>query len=174
MRKAAVRHADPTTTGGVVLALSSTIFDDGKRVALSGDEATCGKCKGTHRILGTGLGISEQGRDVVIDGDRVLCPCGKNRVMVGAAPGMFLQLGNPQDFRAAAEPSKIVASAPEPYDQRIQILDELSGQPLAGVHYRLSGEIETLEGITDEIGMTERVAANHAATITVEIFGGKC
>ncbi|MCA3183608.1 MULTISPECIES: PAAR domain-containing protein [unclassified Cupriavidus] len=172
MRKAAVRHGDPTTTGGIVLALSSTIFDDGKRVALSGDGATCGQCDGTYRIFGTGKGMSEQGRDVAIDGDFVLCPCGKNRVMVGAAPGIFLQVGDPPDSPAAmAEPSKTVAHPPAPFDQRVQIFDELSGQPLAGVRYRLSGDVPTLEGITDESGMTERVAADHAATITVEIFG---
>ena len=45
MRKAAVRHGDPTTTGGFVLAYSSTLHDDGKKIALSGDEATCGICK---------------------------------------------------------------------------------------------------------------------------------
>ena len=51
MRKAAVRHGDPTTTRGFVMAYSSTIHDDGKRVALSGDEATCGNCKGVFKIF---------------------------------------------------------------------------------------------------------------------------
>lgn len=88
-KKAAVRHGDPTTTGGVVLAFLSTISDKGKKVALSGEDATCGNCKGTYKILGTGKGIFEGGRDVVVDGDQVLCPCGKNRVIVGASPGIF-------------------------------------------------------------------------------------
>jgi uncharacterized Zn-binding protein involved in type VI secretion len=75
MRKAAVRHGDPTTTGGFVMAFASTIHDNRKKVALSGDEATCGNCKGTYKIFGTG--------------DKVLCPCGKNRVIVGSDPGIF-------------------------------------------------------------------------------------
>lgn len=90
MRKAAVRHGDPTTTRGFVMAYSSTFHDDGKKIALSGDEATCGNCKGVFKIYGSGKGISEAGRDAVLDGDPVLCPCGKNRVIVGDNPGIFL------------------------------------------------------------------------------------
>jgi hypothetical protein len=90
MRRAAVRHGDPTTTRGFVMAYSSTFHDDGKKIALSGDEATCGNCKGAFKIYGTGKGISEKGRDAVLDGDPVLCPCGKNRVIVGDNPGIFL------------------------------------------------------------------------------------
>jgi uncharacterized Zn-binding protein involved in type VI secretion len=90
MRKAAVRHGDPTTTRGFVMAFSSTIHDDGRKIALSGDEATCGKCKGAYKIFGTGEGMSEKGRDVVVDGDSVLCPCGENRVIVGNNPGIFI------------------------------------------------------------------------------------
>jgi PAAR motif len=90
MRRAAVRHGDPTTTRGFVMAYSSTFHDDGKKIALSGDEATCGNCKGAFKIYGTGKGISENGRDAVLDGDPVLCPCGKNRVIVGDNPGIFL------------------------------------------------------------------------------------
>src|ERR1700761_1292026 len=92
MRKAAVRHGDPTTTRGFVMAYSSTIHDCGKKVALSGDEATCGNCKGMYKIFGTGKGMSEKGRDVVVEGDLVLCPCQKNRVMVGSNPGVFLTI----------------------------------------------------------------------------------
>jgi hypothetical protein len=72
------------------MAYSSTFHDDGKKIALSGDEATCGNCKGAFKIYGTGQGISEKGRDAVLDGDPVLCPCGKNRVIVGDNPGIFL------------------------------------------------------------------------------------
>jgi uncharacterized Zn-binding protein involved in type VI secretion len=90
MRKAVVRHGDPTTTGGFVMAFASTIHDNGKKVALSGDEATCGNCKGAYKIYGTGDGMSEMQRVVVVHGDKVLCPCGKNRVIIGSNPGIFL------------------------------------------------------------------------------------
>lgn len=97
MRKAAVRHGDPTTTRGCVIAYSSTIFDGGRQVALSGDEATCGTCKGAFKIFGTGDSMTEKTRSVVVEGDRVLCPCGKNRVIVGSNPGIFLEVDSDRD-----------------------------------------------------------------------------
>jgi uncharacterized Zn-binding protein involved in type VI secretion len=92
MRTAAIRHGDPTTTGGVVLGGSSTMFDDGRHIALSGDEATCGVCQGKHRIIGTADRMTEGNRAVVVEGDRLACPCGKNHVMIGANPGVFIHI----------------------------------------------------------------------------------
>ncbi|WP_408221686.1 PAAR domain-containing protein [Paraburkholderia dipogonis] len=90
MRKAAIRDDDPTTTGGRVMGSSTGCFDHGKKLALDGDVATCGNCKGAHSIFGTGKGISDKGRKVVVDGDSVLCPCGKNQVIAGSNPGYLL------------------------------------------------------------------------------------
>ncbi|MGA7815087.1 PAAR domain-containing protein [Caballeronia sp.] len=92
MRIPIVRHGDPTTTDGKVVAFSATIHDDGRKFALFGDQATCGNCKGLWNIVGTGEGTGENGRVVVINGDRVLCPCGKNRVIAGADAGMFVHI----------------------------------------------------------------------------------
>ena len=47
MHRSMVRHGDPTTTGGLVFAFVSTLFDDGKRIALHGEEPSCGNCQGT-------------------------------------------------------------------------------------------------------------------------------
>jgi uncharacterized Zn-binding protein involved in type VI secretion len=90
MFKAAVCNGDSTTTRGVVIARSSTIFDESRHVALHGDRATCGNCKGSYPIYGSGEGMSEQGRKVVVEGDLVMCPCGENRVLRGSNPGIFL------------------------------------------------------------------------------------
>ncbi|MFP3663349.1 PAAR domain-containing protein, partial [Burkholderia sp. SIMBA_043] len=58
MRRTAVRDGDPTTTGGFVIAVTSTMFDNGKHVAIDGDEATCGDCKGTFKIFGSAQRMS--------------------------------------------------------------------------------------------------------------------
>ncbi|MEW6341641.1 MAG: PAAR domain-containing protein [Pseudomonadota bacterium] len=122
MRKAAVRHGDPTTARGFVLAYSSTIHDNGKKVALSGDEATCGNCKGVFKIFGTGRGMSERGRDIVGDGDRVLCPCGKNRVMVGANPRIFLETTGDTASAGSSSPAyrESSSSASVVFDERVR------------------------------------------------------
>ncbi|MBC8729461.1 PAAR domain-containing protein [Paraburkholderia sp. UCT2] len=103
MRLALVRHGDPTTTRGFVIALSSTMFDGGKHIALHGEEATCGNCKGVFKIIGTGDGVSENNRNAVVHGDKVLCPCGKNRVIAGADAGMFIHLNTGSDSTRASD-----------------------------------------------------------------------
>lgn len=133
MRKAVVRHGDPTTTGGFVIALTSTIHDDGKKIALSGDEATCGNCKGAFKIFGTGQGMSEKMRVVVVDGDEVLCPCKKNRVVVGNNPGIFLTITDgvaaASNVVAAVSPSQAVDEAK--HTRWCLVWDSVTGEPLA-------------------------------------------
>ncbi|MCW0044897.1 PAAR domain-containing protein, partial [Burkholderia pseudomallei] len=126
MRKAAVRDGDPTTTRGSVIAQTSTIYDNGKKVALDGDEATCGNCSGSFKIIGTGKGISEKSRNVVIDGDVVTCPCGRNRVIIGGNPGIFLNSSSSQ-ANIASTATPMVANPPrtgaESFDERFVLCD---------------------------------------------------
>lgn len=159
MRKAAVRHGDPTTTSGFVMAYSSTIYDDGKKVALSDDEATCGNCKGTFKILGTGEGMSEKGREVVVEGDLVLCPCMENRVIVGSNPGIFLNTNGDaataNSAQAVAASTRLSASlSPEErqFARRIFVWDATTGNPIP--HRAFVAEVggEMLPGKTDGLG----------------------
>lgn len=93
MRRAMVRHGDPTTTGGFVMAYSSGMFDDGKRIAVHGEEATCGNCKGSFKIFGTGTDTTDNGRPTVLHSDPVMCPCGKNKAIAGGDAGCFVESG---------------------------------------------------------------------------------
>jgi hypothetical protein len=173
MIKAAVRDNDPTTTRGFVIAISSTIYDDGKRVALSGDEATCGNCDGTFEIIGSGKGISENGRNVVVDGDRVACPCGKNRVIVGNNPGILLTSSSSM---RVVESSAQRAKTPIPtiYDEQIRLIDRFSGWPLANVRYRITDSSGQLfEGCTDGRGLTRRIETSGQDVIDIAIYRGR-
>ncbi|WP_175768956.1 PAAR domain-containing protein [Burkholderia cenocepacia] len=171
MRKAAIRDNDPTTTRGFVTAVSSTIYDKGKRVALSGDKATCGNCEGTFEIIGSGKGISELGRNVAVDGDRVACPCMKNCVIAGSNPGIFLK---------SSENAPLVESspshrrpAPAVHDEQIRLIDRFSGWPLANIRYRITDSSGRLvEGRTDEKGLTCRVETSGHDVIDIEIYRG--
>ncbi|WP_408406599.1 PAAR domain-containing protein [Paraburkholderia sediminicola] len=51
MRIPIVRHGDSTTTRGKVVAFSATIHGEGRKIALPGDQATCGNCKGLWHII---------------------------------------------------------------------------------------------------------------------------
>lgn len=162
-RKAVVRNGDPTTTRGFVIAHSSTMFDHGKHIALSEDRATCGICEGDFSIVGTGKGMSERGRNVVVDGDSVLCPCGKNRVMAGGDSSILLERGldsNRTPFSAHAASTTGVT-----YDEQFQLVDQSTGRPLTNVRYRITSDSapgSAITGATDMEGRTRRVSiASH-------------
>jgi uncharacterized protein (DUF2345 family) len=169
MRRAAVRHGDPTTTGGFVIACSSTIHDDGKKVALSGDEATCGNCKGAYKIFGTGQEISEKGRAVVLDGDSVLCPCGKNRVIVGSNPGIFVEAGGGSSVARKAPTDPALASccgSASKFDEQVRAT--VSGIALEGYPYFIeTPDGRTFSGQTDRNGRLPRIVTNGAHEFTV-------
>ncbi|HEY2000517.1 PAAR domain-containing protein [Paraburkholderia sp.] len=176
MRKAAVRHGDKTTTRGYVLAYSSTIHDDGKKVALSGDEATCGNCKGTFKIFGTGKGMSENGRDVVVEGDLVLCPYKKNRVIVGSNPRIFLTIS---EDPAATLAGSYTGSREPTSDRRLglnrhfRFVDE-HDNAVAGIRVYLmdvNGETNTVT--TDSNGCTPIMEGRSDQKIGVSLSKGK-
>jgi hypothetical protein len=141
MRKAAVRDGDPTTTGGIVTASSTSIRDKGgKKVALDGDEASCGNCEGTYKIFGTGKGLSRKARNVVVDDDQVLCPCGKNRVIVGDNPGIFLKAASSAGATAGGQTGDASGARSAVYDELehyFEIVDATTGTPIEGMAYKL-------------------------------------
>lgn len=174
MRKSAVRHDDSTTTRGSVIALSSSIHDDGKQIALNGDDATCGNCKGLWKIRGTGEGMSDDERCVVVDGDLVLCPCGKNRVVAGEDAGVFLDC---EDTASASSPrgcaESITTACDVAYDEQFRLVDKDTRQPLLGIRYRMttsSGRVVT--GTTDAAGYTERIVTEGPHELRIEIVSG--
>ncbi|WP_175887007.1 PAAR domain-containing protein [Burkholderia contaminans] len=175
MIKAAVRDNDPTTTRGFVIATSSTIYDNEKRVALSGDKATCGNCDGNFEIIASGESFSENGRNVVVDGDWVACPCKKNRVIAGNDPGIFLESsGRTHPAESSAPRRRSATPTPSIHDEQIRLIDRLSGRPLANIRYRImdsSGRL--VEGCTDGQGLTCRVETSGHDAIEIKIYRGQ-
>jgi hypothetical protein len=169
MRIPVVRFGDPTTTGGKVLAVRANIHDEGKKIALHGEHATCGDCKGSWPMFGTGEGMSDHETQVVIQGDRVLCPCGKNRVISGEDVGCFIH-----KEPGASKTVTTTDSSREPahaalYDEQFTLLDDAS-RPLSNVCYRIvtdSGQVFT--GMTNAAGQTQRVLTQGSSTLKLQL-----
>ena len=139
MRKALIVQGNPTTTGGVVIGGSAFgMTDNGRPFALYGDEATCGNCKGAFKIFGTATGRCYDGRAGVIEGDLVLCPCGRNRVLSGSNPGCFYE-----DDSGSAGASSIAGNtfeqgdATDELEHYFEIADAVTGAPIEGMTYKL-------------------------------------
>lgn len=166
MRLALVRHGDPTTTGGFVIAVTSTMHDEGKKIALFGDEATCGNCKGAFKIVGTGEGVSEGGRVAVIHGDRVLCPCGKNRVIAGGDAGCYMT----PTRGGGSEVENGVAATSQPgeqvYDEQVRAV--VPGASLEGYPYVIEADDgQVFSGRVDSRGWLPRVVTEGTGDYTV-------
>ncbi|NTZ86758.1 PAAR domain-containing protein [Burkholderia metallica] len=174
MSRRAIRSGDATTTGGIVIAGTASIFVNNKHIALDGDKATCGNCEGKFPIAGSAVSVVGGGRAVAVEGDAVLCPCGQNLLVAGSDCTFFI---GGRSHGAASLSITRSAFAPKRYEPASEIHDEQyvlreadSGRPLSNVRYRIllsSGKIFT--GVTDATGHTQRVTSTYAESIKFEI-----
>lgn len=160
MFKGIATHGSPTTTGGFVIANLSSMFNEGKKIAVEGDLATCRNCGGAWPIIATGTHMTYGGRSTVLDGDEIACSCRKNRVIV-TTDGMYYETA----ARAARSPSPTTVATRDstnaappaarvdpPGIQRIYVCDSSTRAPLRYQRYLLEADGERKVGKTDENG----------------------
>jgi len=158
----------------VVIAVASRMFDEGRRLALHGEEATCGNCKGSFKIVGTATRMRDNGRALVQHGDWVMCPCGKNRVLANSK--MNYHDGEPASRAlaspvASAAPVQATGCTAVSYDEQFQLLTE-SGSPIPNANYKIvfpSGKLKS--GVTEADGKTMRVLSADAEDLNVHWMG---
>lgn len=167
MRIPVVRDRDATTTGGSVIALKATIHHKGKKIALRGEHATCGNCKGSWPVYGTGDRMCNRGTPVVLDGDSVLCPCGKNRVIADPETTCFVHKTR-SAHGTMASLSRVTPPLAQ-YDEQFTLLDE-ARRPLANVRYGIvANGGRVIAGLTDANGKTERVVTRSASNLKLQL-----
>ncbi|WP_413140870.1 PAAR domain-containing protein [Burkholderia cepacia] len=176
MSRRAIRNGDATTTGGIVIAGTASIFVDDKHIALDGDKATCGNCEGKFPIAGSAVSVVGNGRAVAVEGDAVLCPCGQN-FLVASNDCMFF-IGSSSGHRSAPPFTGYSAFAPtryapasDIYSDQFVIRDVRTKQPLSNVRYWIkdrSGNVHA-SGVSDRHGCTVRVRTEHAEALKLVI-----
>ncbi|MBT2789163.1 PAAR domain-containing protein [Paraburkholderia strydomiana] len=168
MRIAVARDRDVTTTGGRVMALKAMIHDNGIKLALDGEHATCGNCKGSWPMHGTGDKMRNRGTPVVLDNDPVLCPCGKNRVIAASDAKCFVHKNTNTGRSTVANPPPGVTQT-APYDEQFTLLDAAL-RPLADMRYRIVVDGEpVITGTTNASGQTERVTTRSASNLKLQL-----
>ncbi|WP_311771960.1 PAAR domain-containing protein [Burkholderia sp. Bp9031] len=176
MSRRAIRNGDATTTGGIVIAGTASIFVNNKHIALDGDKATCGNCEGTFPIAGSATSVVGRGRAVAVEGDAVLCPCGQNHLVAGSDCTFFIGGGgghcsaNPFPRYSGLAPTRY-APASDIHDDQFVIRDVRTKQPLSNVRYWIkdrSGNV-LASGVSDRRGCTVRVRTDCAQTLTLVV-----
>ncbi len=177
---------DQTDHGGVVVGASGTTDTHGKRIARVGDQVTCPKKgHGTTVIVSGDPTMIIDGMPAARHGDK--CACGATLIS-----SQFVSTtsdggaSNPQAASAAQAASAThLAQHSTPrmevdetsglfvlnHDQFFVLTDELTGEPLSHWKYRLTCGDKTVEGITDDSGQTQKIAAKEKSDVKIELLG---
>ncbi|HEY0821966.1 MAG TPA: PAAR domain-containing protein, partial [Rhizobacter sp.] len=143
--RCALLHGNKTTSGGTLIGTGDSMTHHGTRVAVEGDFATCPACKvGGPVINDCEPNFRLMGKSILVEGARVLCQCQRKPLIIASQNTFTIEVNRSGAAaqRAAAEAKTVhtLFAAGDPrYDQRIQLLDEASGAPLAHRSYRLTG-----------------------------------
>ena len=96
------------------------------------------------------------------DGDRVLCPCGKNIVFAAGSSNAFYSESK-GDSTVTPTPQALI------YDQQYTLRDS-DGAPLANVRYRVrAGSTLLASGVTDAQGRVSRLTTDEATRLILEV-----
>jgi uncharacterized Zn-binding protein involved in type VI secretion len=147
-----IRLGDSTSHGGKVLTASSNVFYGGIEVARVGDSVSCPKCKGTYTIVSGAQSVFNN-EQIARNGDSVSC-------------GAKLIAGSGATFSGAPINNEETQS----YDERFQIVDEDTGEPLASYPYYIETAAGTVySGETDEEGYTPRLCSRDPEAVEVYV-----
>lgn len=170
---------DRTDHGGVVIGATMTTDTHGKRLARVGDQVTCPKKgHGTTVIVTGDPTMIVDGAPVARHGDK--CACGATLISsqvvsrIGEGGGVSI---SPHAVSVASDaksmPLGFISSLlPEnhEYDIHFLVRDEVTGEPLPKVSYRITLEDgRSVSGVTDANGLTERVGSRTKQKATLEV-----
>lgn len=165
---------DATSSGGTVITGSPFTDIDGKPVARINDMATCPTHKGTFPIVDGDSTTIIDGQAVALHGSSLACGC---KVLAVKQMRVFLDAGAHAASTATASKASIaaatsdtaarqrnaptLASAPNAesaFDEQIRFVSP-TGTVLSNIQYVLHLEDgNTVDGVTDDAGRTQRVA----------------
>lgn len=168
---------DKTTAGGEVLDGSPTCTWHNKIRAFNGSSIKCPACRsiGKLKVNTPRQDTSPEGETFALNGDLCICKCSPAPTLLASQSiAMYNNAGG--SVAAPAFSSSAVWSASDTFwqdqhDQHFHLHDETTGEPLAKCHYRINCNGKSIDGITNEEGMTAKVSANEALIATVEILG---
>ncbi len=168
---------DVTTAGGVVMASGTHMPIDGRPVALEGDGVKCPACKSTGHIQCVPPMRPITGhanKQLSVEGDLCICQCpspprliaSQKQVSMGCSAPEVASTSGAAAWLAHAGGSLAVFGY---IFDRVVVLQDKSGNPLKNLPYKITLETgQVFEGVTDEVGQTEKVCSTQAHTATIE------
>ncbi|WNC93394.1 hypothetical protein RI103_21550 [Paraburkholderia sp. FT54] len=171
MRIPVVIFGDPATTGGKVLALRANLHDKGKKIALRGDHATSGNCKGSWPRFDTGEGMSDHETQVVSKAIECYARVARIEFFAGQDVGCFIhEDANASSAARTADSSREPARATQ-YDEQFTLLDHAHG-PRPNARYRIvTSRGRVVAGTTNSLSKTKRTTTGGTEEISLYTTG---
>lgn len=180
--KHVIRLGDPTAHGGVVVSAAGHFRMFGKPVARLGDKVACPvPGHGVCTIVEGDPHWSIDGIPVALEGHKT--SCGASLIstlpnvtrayegMGAASTGVGASAAAASAAATGLEPApRADSDQAEGFDQHFLLTDEVTSEPLANRFYRMTWNGRTIKGYTNDAGLTERVAADAAVTVQIEVF----
>lgn len=164
MLRAVICKGDPTSHGGKVLEGDELVTTNGRAVAQKGHMTICPQCKGQFPIA-EGLDFhTYAGVGTAVDGMKTAC----GAKLIATQQQMLIDdAGGGRG--AAADASPLAAASSEQrgqYSGAFRAVDERSGEPVAGLPYRIElPDGRTVRGVTDKDGLTRHVSSDTPDTV---------
>ncbi|WP_081547913.1 PAAR domain-containing protein [Chromobacterium haemolyticum] len=162
--KRVIRLGDPTDHGGFVTSAASTTVLFGKPVALYGDSVSCPQQGHVNCVIVEGdLTWIVNGKGVALEGHKVSCGATLISTMPEVGRSYESSDSSVSGVGVGAALAATGATLLQMFNEKFQIMDEVSGLPLANHQYaivRADGKVE--HGVTDDEGHT------HLTKATVE------
>ncbi len=167
---------DKTTVGGEVLDGSPHCTWHNKIRAINGSSIKCPVCKsiGKLKVEPSRPDRGPEDEIFALNGDLCICKCSPAPTLLASQSiAMYDNIGGV--VAAPAFSSCAVWSASnsfwhDEHDQHFYLHDKTTEEPLKKCHYRINCNGKSIEGVTNDDGMTAKVSANDALTAIVEIL----
>lgn len=166
---------DTTSHGGTILEGFPTLNVYGRLASGMGHKVRCPRCKGIFSIIEGAENRTVNGIPIALEG--MLTSCGaalvasqrNARVAIDHTAAAGLAFGPAVEGMLDDHHSD---ASPKDYDQHFEVLDEVTGQPMANRRYRITVDGLSFEGVTDSEGRTQRILAKDAMQATLEVLPG--
>ena len=158
MLRAVICKGDPTSHGGKVLEGNELMTTNGRQIAQLGHMTFCPQCKGNFPII-EGLNFhTYAGIGTAVDGMKTAC----GAKLIATQDAMVIDDGAGITSSATNEGAIAApASMQTNLGASFCAIDEVSGQPVSGMPYRIVlPDGTTLHGVTDANGQTQPVTGH--------------
>ncbi|MDR5740930.1 PAAR domain-containing protein [Caballeronia sp. LZ016] len=175
MKRYFLKVGDKSTAGGVVLEGQDRASHHGTALTYIGASVSCGACKTTGHIIAKGPRRpgTMMGKTAALDGDLCACQCSPFPTMIASQNTMSQSFeGHELASMGYSATAESIEAGSAIYDEQVILRDSETGQPLAGITYRIhsrSGKV--VIGTTDTEGRTQRFNTEQPDTFVLSIIG---